>query len=73
MQYFCTFFLRSPMQNLTLSFVRFVRFSLCPLQSVMTRAASWCFPARFLTILTNDNWKIRGVPSPFLTILTNDN
>ena len=27
MQYFCTFILRSPLQNLTLSFVRFVRFS----------------------------------------------
>ena len=47
MQYFCTFFLRSPMQNLTLSFVRFVRFSLFLLQSVMTRDASWCSPARF--------------------------
>ena len=27
MQYFCTFFLRSPLQDLTLSFVRIVRFS----------------------------------------------
>ena len=42
MQYFCTFFLCSPLQNLTLSFVRFVRFSFFLLQSVMTRDASWC-------------------------------
>ena len=43
MQYFCTFFFRSPLQNLTLSFVRFVRFSFFPVMTVPPRDA----PARF--------------------------